>query len=60
MTEDHDGLLWISADDGGLYSFDGQVFTDVGTGSALEGENVCLVACDKDNSILAGTNPASG
>jgi signal transduction histidine kinase len=56
ITEDHDGLLWISADDGGLYSFDGQVFTDVGTGSALEGENVYLVACDKYNSILAGTN----
>jgi len=56
ITEDHDGVLWVSADDGGLYSFDGHVFTDVATGSALEGENVYLVACDKYNSILAGTN----
>jgi signal transduction histidine kinase/sugar lactone lactonase YvrE/ActR/RegA family two-component response regulator len=56
ITEDHDGLLWVSADDGGLYSFDRHVFTDIATGSALEGENVYLVACDKYNSILAGTN----
>jgi signal transduction histidine kinase/CheY-like chemotaxis protein/ligand-binding sensor domain-containing protein len=56
ITEDRDGLIWIGADDGGLYTFDGERFTDIGTGSALEGENVYLVACDKYNTILAGTN----
>jgi signal transduction histidine kinase/CheY-like chemotaxis protein/ligand-binding sensor domain-containing protein len=56
IIQDHDGLLWVSAEDGGLYSFDGEHFTDIGTGSSLEGEHVYLVACDKNNTILAGTN----
>jgi signal transduction histidine kinase/CheY-like chemotaxis protein len=49
-------VLWVAASDGGLYTFDGERFADVGTGSALEGEHVYLVACDKYNTILAGTN----
>ena len=56
IAEDQGGVLWVSADDGGLYTFDGERYTDIGTGSALEGENVYLVACDKNNDILAGTN----
>ncbi len=56
IVEDQDGFLWVSADDGGLYRFDGQRFEDIGTGSELEGENVYLVACDRYNNILAGTN----
>jgi len=56
IVEDRDGFLWVSADDGGLYRFDGQRFEDIGTGSELEGENVYLVACDRYNNILAGTN----
>jgi ligand-binding sensor domain-containing protein len=56
IAQDLDGVLWISADDGGLYTFDGAHFTDIGTGSALGGEHVYLVACDKFNDILAGTN----
>jgi signal transduction histidine kinase len=56
IVEDRDGYIWVSADDGGLYRFDGQRFEDIGTGSELEGENVYLVACDRYNNILAGTN----
>jgi signal transduction histidine kinase/CheY-like chemotaxis protein/ligand-binding sensor domain-containing protein len=56
IAEDRDGYLWVSADDGGLYRFDGRRFEDIGTGSELEGENVYLVACDRFNNILAGTN----
>jgi signal transduction histidine kinase/DNA-binding response OmpR family regulator/ligand-binding sensor domain-containing protein len=56
IAEDHDGLLWVAASDGGLYTFDGERFTDVSKGSALEDEHVYLVACDKRNTILAGTN----
>ena len=56
ITEDHTGMLWVAASDGGLYTFDGTRFVDVGTGSALEGEHVYLVACDKNGTVLAGTN----
>jgi signal transduction histidine kinase/DNA-binding response OmpR family regulator len=56
IVEDQNGLLWVSAEDGGLYCFNGERFTDIGSGSALEGENVYVLACDKYNTILAGTN----
>ncbi len=56
LEQDHEGVIWVAADDGGLYTFDGRVFTDIGTGSELEGENVYVVAVDKYNSVLAGTN----
>jgi len=56
IVQDLDGLIWVSADDGGLYSFDGDRFRDVGSGSALAGEHVYLVGCDKYNTVLAGTN----
>ena len=56
IAEDREGYLWVAADDGGLYRFDGRRFEDIGTGSELEGENVHLVACDRFNNILAGTN----
>ena len=56
ITEDRDGAIWVAASDGGLYRFDGERFTDIAAGSALEGENVYLVACDRHNAILAGTN----
>jgi signal transduction histidine kinase/CheY-like chemotaxis protein/ligand-binding sensor domain-containing protein len=56
IIEDQDGLLWVAADDGGLYTFDGERFTDIGTGSAIEREHVYLLGLDKHNTILAGTN----
>lgn len=56
ITADPAGTLWVSSDDGGLYRYDGQRFTDVGTGSPVEDENVYLVATDARGTVLAGTN----
>ncbi|RMF75314.1 MAG: hybrid sensor histidine kinase/response regulator [Acidobacteria bacterium] len=57
MCEDPSGTLWIGADDGGFYRFDGQRFTYVpAADDPVRRENVYLVACDPSGDVFLGTN----
>ncbi|GEM_PF-3626955 len=57
IAEDRSGNLWIGADDGGFYRFDGKRFECAATENEKLGrENVYLVARGPGDIIFAGTN----
>ncbi len=56
IDEDSKGRIWIATDDGGVYSFDRGLFTNVVGGSRIAEELVYLLAIGCDDRVLVGTN----
>ncbi|RMG42348.1 MAG: hybrid sensor histidine kinase/response regulator [Acidobacteria bacterium] len=56
IAGDESGGLWVAADDGGLYSFDGERFEDRAAGTPIATENVYLVQPQGHGTVWVGTN----
>lgn len=59
IMEDSDGNIWMSADDKGLYKFDGDNWTNYNRNNGLSGNDVLCILEDKSGNIWA-SNWAQG